>query len=56
MMKVIFVLMFTCGFFQNSYCYQKSEPMPIEACQELAKTYNENKVLLSNFAYCEEQK
>lgn len=52
-MKAIFIIMFTCGFLKTGYCYQKSEPMPIEACEEHAKTYNANKVFLSNFAYCE---
>lgn len=55
-MKVIFVIMYTCGFLKSSYCYQKSEPMPIEECQIHAKAYNANKMFLSNFAYCEEQK
>lgn len=52
-MKAIFIVMFSCGFLNSTYCYQKSEPMPIAACEEHAKTYNANKTFISNFAYCE---
>lgn len=51
----ILVIVASCTF-SSGFCYQRTEPMPLEACREWAKSYNENKMLLTDFAYCEEKK
>lgn len=55
-MLAVLVIVSTCWWGTDKFCYTRTEPMPIEVCQEWAKHYNKNKPFITNFAYCAEPK